>query len=47
MMSIDLSDIAVIKIKNADYCCNIAGISKTEAIKFLQNMDLIENSRTL
>ena len=47
MMSMNLSDIAVIKIKNADYCCNIIGISKSEAIKILQNMDLTENSRTL
>ena len=28
MMSMDLSDIAILKIKNADYCCIITGISK-------------------
>ena len=28
-----ISDIAISKIKNANYCCIIAGISKSEAIK--------------
>ena len=36
MMSINLSDIAILKIKNADYSCIITGISKNEAIKLFQ-----------
>ena len=35
MMSMNLSNIAFLIIKNADYCCIIIGISKTEAIKLL------------
>ena len=35
MMFMNLSDIAILKIKNADYCCIISGISKIEAIKLL------------
>ena len=40
MMSMNLSNIAILKIENADYCCIITGISKSEAIKLLKNMDL-------
>ena len=47
MMSMNFNDIAVLKIKNADHCCIITGISKSEAIKLLQNVDLTENSGTL
>ena len=42
MMSINLSDIVILKIKNSNYCCIITGISKIEAIKLLQNIDLTE-----
>ena len=35
MMSMNLSDIAILKIENADYCCIITEISKSEAIKLL------------
>ena len=38
----DLSDIAILKIKNASYRCIVTGISKSEAIKLLQNIDLTE-----
>ena len=38
MMSLDLSDIAIWKIKNAD-CCEI---SKSEVITLMQNIDLSE-----
>ena len=34
MMSMSLSDIAILNIKGADYCCVISGISKSEAINF-------------
>ena len=47
MMSINLSDITILKIKNADYCCIITEITISEAIKLLQNINLTEKSRTL
>ena len=47
MMSIKLSDIAIINIKSFNYRCVISGISKSEAIKLLQNIDLAEKSGTL
>ena len=40
MMSMKLSDIYILNIKNANYCCIINGISKNEAIKLLQNIEL-------
>ena len=42
-----LSNICILKIKNADYCCIINRISKFEAIKLLQNIDLTDKSGTL
>ena len=38
LMSMNLSNIAVLKFKNTDYCGIITGISKSKAIKLLQNM---------
>ena len=35
-----LSDICILNIKNANYCCIINEISKNEAIKLLQNIEL-------
>ena len=35
MMSMNLSDIAILKMKNTDYCCIITGISKSEAINLM------------
>ena len=46
-MSTNLSKIYILNIKNADYCCIISGISKSEAIKLLQNIDLTEESGSL
>ena len=46
MMSINLSDIAVLRIKSADYHCIINGISKSEVINFMQNIDLTEKRGT-
>ena len=46
-MSMNLSDIAILKIKNADYCCIITEISKIEAIKLLKNIDLTGKSEAL
>ena len=46
MISINLSNIAIINIKGSDYCYIISGISKSEAIKLLQNIDMTEKSKT-
>ena len=45
MMSINLSNIAILNIKGAVYCCIISKISKSEAL--MQNIDLTEKSRAL
>ena len=47
MISIDLSDFAILNIKYSDYRCSISLISKNETIKLLQNADLTEKSGTL
>ena len=44
MMSIKYSDIAVLNIKIANYYCVICGISKKEAISFIQNTDFTKNA---
>ena len=47
MMSMNISNIATFKSKNTSYCCIINGTSRSEAIKWLQNIDLVEKSGTL
>ena len=47
MMSMNLSDIAILNIKGSDYRCIISLISKNEAIKLMQNADLSKKSGTL
>ena len=47
MMSMTLSDIAILNIKGANYCCIISRTSKNEAINLMQNIDLTKKSRTL
>ena len=47
MMSVNLSDIAILNIKSADYRCIVSGISKTEATNLIQNANLTEKSGTL
>ena len=47
IMSMNLSDITILKIKCFDYRCIISGISKNEAINLLRKIDLTEKSRTL
>ena len=42
IMSMKLSNITILKIKNADYFCIITGISKGKTIKLLKNIDLTE-----
>ena len=38
-MLINLSNIAILNIKDADYCCIVSGICKSEAINVMQNID--------
>ena len=40
MMSMVVSDVDILNVKGADYCCIISGISKSEAINLMQNIDL-------
>ena len=47
MMSVNLSNIAILNIKGSDYCCIISLISKNEAINLRQNADLTKKSRAL
>ena len=47
MMSINLSDIAILNFHGADYCCIIGRISKIEAMNLMLNIDLTRKSRTL
>ena len=44
MMSVSLSDIAMLNITGADYHCIISEISKNEAISLMQNADLTEKT---
>ena len=44
MMYMDLSDIAILNTKGADYCCIISRISKSEAINLMQNIDLTKKA---
>ena len=37
ILSVHISNIAIITVKNVDYCCIIHNISKSEAIKLLKN----------
>ena len=47
MMSMNLSNIAILKIKSADYHILIGGISKSEAINLKQYIALIEKGEAL
>ena len=47
MTSMNLSDIAISKIKNPNYCCIITGVSKSEVMKLMQNINLTEKNRKL
>ena len=42
MMSMNLSNIAVLNITGSDYCCDSSAISKSEAVNLMQNIDLTE-----
>ena len=45
-MSVNLSGIAILCIKNADYGCIFSRISKSEAINLMHNTDLSEKNVT-
>ena len=45
MMSMNVSDIAILNIKGSDYCCIISRISKNEAINLFQNDDLSKKKK--
>ena len=47
MVSVNLSDIAILKINGAAYCCIINEISKSDAVNVLQNADLTQKGRVL
>ena len=47
MMSMNLSDIAILNINSADYLCSIKGIIKSEVLNLLQKADLNKQGGTL
>ena len=47
MISVNLSNIAIINIHGANYRCIVSRIRKSEAINLMQNIDLSGKSRTL
>ena len=46
-MYMKLRDIAILDIYGADYCCIFSGISKSQAINLMENIDLTEKIGTL
>ena len=47
MISMNLSDIAILNIENSDYRCIISLISKNEVINLMQNADLTKEKRNI
>ena len=47
MMPMNLSDISILNIKGSDHRCIISGISKSEAINLMQNIDLTKKKRNI
>ena len=47
LMSINLSNIAILNIKGSDYHCIVGLIIKNEAIKLMEKADLTETSGAL
>ena len=47
IMSMSISNIAILNIKSAYYRCIISGISNSKAVHLLKNADLTEKSGTL
>ena len=46
MMSMNLSNISILKIEGSDYCYMISLISKNEAINLIQKANLTEKCET-
>ena len=47
MMSINLNNIVILKIRCDDYHCIISGTGKNEVVNLLQNVTLIEKTGIL
>ena len=47
MMSMNISNIAILYIQGANCCCFSIGVSKSEAVNLLHKADLNEKSGTL
>ena len=47
MISMNLSDIAILNVKGSDYGCIISFISKNEAINLMQNADLTKKQNII
>ena len=47
MMSMNLSDIAILNIKGSDFCCIIGLIRKNETTNLMQSANLTKKSETL
>ena len=47
MVSMNLSDIAILNIKGSDFCCIIGLIRKNETTNLMQNANLTKKSETL
>ena len=46
MLCLNISDIAIITVKNVDYCCIMYNISKSEVINLLENSVLEDRDYT-
>ena len=47
MMSMNLSNFAILNIHGTDYYCIINGISKSEAVNLIRNIDLIKKKQNI
>ena len=47
LMSVILSDAAILNIRRAGYRCTINGISKSDAVSVLENVDMTEGREVL
>ena len=45
IMSVNLIDIAILNIKSTDHRCIVSGISKSEVINLMRNIDLTEKKQ--
>ena len=47
ILSVNLSNIAILNVKGSDFCCMISLISENKAINLTENVGLTEKIRTL